>query len=81
MFIWKVNETPVVKSDKKKEEKEGIVRRVNKLVTAMGHWGAISLGALADCSCRTSGVREVRYLYSHSHQSVFGLLPQGVNFP
>lgn len=76
-----MNETSVVTCDKKREEKEANERRVNQLVTAMGHQGAISLGALGDCSCRTSGVREVRYLYSHSHQSVFGLLPQGVNFP
>lgn len=25
--------------------------------------------------------REVGYLYSHYHKPVFGLLPQGVNFP
>ena len=26
-------------------------------------------------------MREVGYLYSHYHKPVFGLLPQGVNFP
>ena len=46
LFTWKVNETPVVKCGKKREEKEANERRVNKLVTAMGHQGAISLGAL-----------------------------------
>jgi len=70
-----------VKCGKKRVEKEANERRVNKLVTAMGHQGAISLGALEDCICRTSGVREVRYLYPQSHQSAFGLLPHGVNFP
>lgn len=73
LLIWKVNETPIVKCDKKREEKEANKRRVNKLVTLTG-----SSGGLEN---RISKVREVGYLYSHYHKPVFGLLPQGVNFP
>lgn len=65
-----------------REEKEANKMCVIKLLITMGN-GVAPGGYEKDkpqCS-HTSRVREVGYLYAHSHQSLFGLLPLGVNFP
>lgn len=68
-------------------EKESGKRRkpikcVIKLLITMGNGGALDGYEEHKPQCsHTSRVREVGYLYAHSHQSLFGLLPLGVNFP